>query len=92
MVGSLKLYEGLDAYPETQRKLMMETDALFQQGLQLFYSNDFYLARNTFNEVLKLNEQDHIARWYLFHCEYHLNHPDAEVSYGLFENTVLEQK
>ncbi|MBQ7084623.1 MAG: hypothetical protein IJM95_05160, partial [Anaerotignum sp.] len=88
MVGSLKLYEGLDAYPETKRKLMMETDALFQKGLQLFYSNDFYLARNTFNEVLKLNEQDHIARWYLFHCEYHLNNPDAEVTYGLFENEV----
>lgn len=90
--GSLKLYEGLDAYPETKRRLMIETDALFQKGLQLFYSNDFYLARNTFNEVLKLNEQDRIARWYLFHCEYHLNHPDAEVSYGLFENMLFEQK
>lgn len=91
-VGSLKLYECLDAYSETQRKLMMETDVMFQRGLQLFYSNDFYLARNTFNEVLKLNEQDRVARWYLFHCEYHLNHPEAEVSYGLFENTVLGQK
>ena len=91
-VGSLKLYECLDAYSETQRKLMIETDVMFQRGLQLFYSNDFYLARNTFNEVLKLNEQDRVARWYLFHCEYHLNHPEAEVSYGLFENTVLGQK
>ena len=89
--GCLKLYEGLDAYPETKRKLMMETDVMFQRGLQLFYSNDFYLARNTFNEVLKLNEQDHIARWYLFHCEYQLNNPDAEVSYGLFENIISEQ-
>ena len=91
-VGSLKLYECLDAYSETQRKLMMETDIMFQRGLQLFYSNDFYLARNTFNEVLKLNEQDRVARWYLFHCEHHLNHPDAEVTYGLFENAVLGQK
>ncbi|MDO4532008.1 MAG: hypothetical protein Q4C06_08505, partial [Bacillota bacterium] len=86
---SLKLYEGLDAYPETQCKLMIETDALFQNGLRLFYSNDFYLARNTFNEVLKRNEQDHIAKWYLFHCEYHLNNPDAEVTYGLFEKTMI---
>lgn len=90
-VGSLKLYECLDAYAEDKRKLMLETDTMFQRGLQLFYSNDFYLARNTFNEVLKLNEQDHIARWYLFHCEYHLNKPEAEVSYGLFESAVLEQ-
>ena len=87
--GSLKLYEGLDAYPETQCKLMMETDTLFQDGLRLFYSNDFYLARNTFNEVLKRNEQDQIAKWYLFHCEYHLNNPDAEVMYGLFENRII---
>lgn len=90
--GSLKLYECLDAYGEDRRRLMLDTDVIFQRGLQLFYSNDFYLARNTFNEVLKLNEEDHIARWYLFHCEYHLNHTDAEVSYGLFENIVLEQE
>lgn len=91
-VGSLKLYECLDAFEEKKRKLMLDTDAIFQKGLQLFYSNDFYLARNTFNEVLKLNEEDHIARWYLFHCEYHLNQTDAEISYGLFENIVLEQE
>ncbi len=91
-LGSLKLYECLDAYEGKQRKRMLETDVMFQRGLQLFYSNDFYLARNTFNEVLKLNEADHIARWYLFHCEYHLNRPEAEVSYGLFENIVLEQQ
>ncbi len=89
---SLKLYECLDAYPEKQRRVMLETDRLFQKGLQLFYSDDFYLARNTFNEVLKINEQDCIARWYLFHCEYHLNQTDAVVSYGLFENTVLAQE
>lgn len=90
--SSLKLYECLDAYPEKQRKILLETDRLFQKGMQLFYSDDFYLARNTFNEVLKINEQDSIARWYLFHCEYHLNKTDAPVSYGLFENTVLEQE
>lgn len=90
--GSLKLYECLDAYPENQRKRMLQTEVMFQRALQLFYSNDFYLARNTFNEVLKINERDHIARWYLFHCEYHLNKPEAEVSYGLFENIVLEQE
>lgn len=82
----LKIYECLDAYKENIRKVMSFSDSVFQSALQLFYSNDFYLARNNFNEVLKLNEQDQIARWYLFHCEYHLNHPDAEVSYGLFQD------
>lgn len=86
--GSIKLYECLDAYSEDKRKIMKESDVFFQKALKLFYSNDFYLARNGFNEVLKMNEQDEIARWYLFHCEYHLNKPEAQVSYGLFENDV----
>ena len=70
---------------------MKESDVSFQNALKLFYSNDFYLARNAFNEVLKINPADEIARWYLFHCEYHLNKPEAEVSYGLFENNVQVQ-
>ncbi len=88
---TLKLYECLDAYSELHRKLMQETDTMFQKGLELLYSNDFYLARNTFNEVLKLNEQDYVARWYLFRCEYYLNHPEADLSYGLFEAAASEQ-
>lgn len=85
-MGDIKIYECLDAYQEQKRKQMETTKATFQNALNLFYSNDFYLARNAFNDVLKINEQDQIARWYLFHCEYHLNHPDAEISYELFEN------
>ena len=92
MTGGIKLYEILDAYTEEKRKIMVDSDVNFQQALKLFYSNDFYLARNLFNEVLKANEQDEIARWYLFHCEYHLNKPEAEVSYGLFEDSVCEKK
>ena len=92
MNGSIKLYEILDAYLEEKRKVMIDSDISFQKALKLFYSNDFYLARNAFNEVLKLNEQDEIARWYLFHCEYHLNKPEAEVSYGLFEDMICNKK
>ena len=90
MTGGIKLYEILDAYTEEKRKIMVDSDVNFQQALKLFYSNDFYLARNLFNEVLKANEQDEIARWYLFHCEHHLNKPEEEVSYGLFENRICE--
>ena len=85
-LANLKIYECLDAYNETKRKQMEVTNTMFQNALNLFYSNDFYLARNAFNEVLKINEQDQIARWYLFHCEYHLNNPETEITYGLFEN------
>ncbi len=92
MTGGIKLFEILDAYTEEKRKIMIESDAYLQKALKLFYSNDFYLARNAFNEVLKMNEQDEIARWYLFNCEYYLNKPEAEVSYGLFEDRICEKK
>lgn len=86
--GSIKLYEGLDAYPQDRIKKIKESDALFQKALSRFYSNDFYVARNLFNEVLKMNQQDEIAKWYLFHCEFYLNRPEAEITYGLFENVM----
>lgn len=90
---NLKLYECLDAYFEEKRKLLLKTEESFQRALQLFYSDNFYLARNTFNEVLRMNPKDQIARWYLFNCEYYLNTAgENEVVYGLFENRILEQQ
>lgn len=86
--GSIKLYEGLDAYSQDRIKKIKESDVLFQKALSRFYSNDFYVARNLFNEVLKMNGQDEIAKWYLFHCEFYLNRPEAEITYGLFENVM----
>lgn len=89
----MKLYECLDARPDREKALFLAADGQFQKALELFYSDDFYLARNTFNEVLKQNPEDRIARWYLFNCEYQLNHAGIqEVAYGLFENRVLEQQ
>lgn len=91
--SSLKLYECLDAYSEGKRKQILQTMPLFEKALELFYSDDFYLARNTFNEVLQGNPRDQIARWYLFNCEYYLNaNGNEEVVYGLYENPMLEQQ
>lgn len=90
---SLKLYECMDAYPEVDRKRMNATLPFFEKALTLFYSDDFYLARNTFNKVLQMNPADRIARWYLFDCEYYLNKTDAsEISYALYDNPMIEQQ
>lgn len=86
----IKLYECLDAYAENKRKLMRNTNGIFQNALRLFYANDFYQARNMFKEVLRLDEQDEIARWYLFNCEHQMNKNEAEVSHDLFENIVQD--
>ena len=69
----IRLYEVLDACPLREGKLKAQTDPKFQKGIELFYQHDFYLARNTFNEVLRENPEDAMATWYLFTCEKYLN-------------------
>jgi hypothetical protein len=82
---SFKLYEILDAYPAKERQNRLETKAKFQEALNLFYGDDFYLARSLFTEVLKENPTDEVAKWYLFICEKYLDQGSAgDISYGLF--------
>lgn len=83
--GSYKLYEILDAYPQLERDLRKGYDARFQEALNLFYRNDFYLARNLFSSLLRVCPDDGIVRWYLFACE-SLFHQEgsAEPDYRLF--------
>lgn len=69
----IRLYEVLDACPLWEGKKKARMDAKFQKGIELFYQHDFYLARSTFNEVLKENPEDSMATWYLFTCEKYLN-------------------
>ena len=82
---TFKLYEALAVYPDTQRLQLEQQDGKFQEGLQLFYKNDFYLARNIFSGILKACPDDGIARWYMFACERLFNSGDLEhIRYDLF--------
>lgn len=86
---TFKLYEILDACPEQERRRKQRADERFQQGLRLFYKDDFYLARNAFSDALKECPEDKVIKWYLFTCEHHLNHPEVEqISYGLFREEL----
>ena len=83
--GAYKLYEVLDAYPELERELRRGYDQRFQEAINLFYHNDFYLARNLFSSLLRACPGDGIARWYLFACERFFNEEGgAEADYSLF--------
>lgn len=83
--NAYKLYEVLDVYPELERKLRVEYDQRFQEAIDLFYHNDFFLARNLFSTLLRVCPGDGIVRWYLFACEHCFNHAgEAEVDYRLF--------
>lgn len=80
-----KLYEVLDVYPELERDLRRCYDQRFQEAINLFYHNDFYLARNLFSSLLRACSNDGVARWYLFACERFFNEEgDVEPDYSLF--------
>lgn len=79
-----KLYEILDAYPAKERQSRLDTKQAFQEAMNLFYQDDFYLARNLFTDVLKENPTDEVAKRYVFLCETCLNSGVEGVSYGLF--------
>lgn len=72
------LYEIPDAWPAGERKALMDSSEKFQEGLELFYRDDYYLARTAFTAVLKLCPFDEAARWYIFACERGLNRDGKE--------------
>lgn len=82
---TFKLYEVLDAYSVAERRKRVELMPKFKKALGLFYQSDFYLARNTFSEILKSCPTDEVAKWYLFICENCLNNQDVNhQSFAIF--------
>ncbi len=82
--GNVKLYEVLDSAPMEERNRKKQTAQNFRRALDLYYTNDFYLARNVFTEVIKDCPEDLVARWYLFRCEGMLDGGKVEqFGYGL---------
>lgn len=80
-----KLHEVLDTCPDSERAAKKRMDSKFQEGIRLFYQNDFYLARNLFSAVIRECPEDGIARWYLFASEKFFNMGDqSKVTYHLF--------
>lgn len=83
-IKEIKLYQVLDVYKEFDRQNRIKTDQMFRSALELFYQSDFYLARNTFAEVLKKCPDDLVAKYYMFRCEEALNSNSTEVNFDLF--------
>lgn len=82
---TFQLYEMLEVYSENEKNIRQKTDIKLQEGIQMFYQNDFYLARNKFSAVLKECQEDGIARWYLFTCEAMLNAVNSgDIRHDLF--------
>lgn len=90
----IRVYEVLDACTLREGKQKAISDQKFQKGLSLFYQHDFYLARSTFNEVLRENPEDSMAKWYLFTCEKYLNetHRSGDICRLCIESTFSEEE
>ena len=90
----IRVYEVLDACTLREGKQKAISDQKFQKGLSLFYQHDFYLARSTFNEVLRENPEDSMAKWYLFTCEKYLNetHRSGDICRLCIESTLSEEE
>ena len=69
----IDLYEAIDAESARIRQLKLTTREKFEETLHLFYSREYYLARNQFSEILKECPEDSLAKWYLFESERYLN-------------------
>lgn len=81
----INLYEVIDACPEPERSQKLRADEDFQNGLRMYYENDFYLARSYFAKVMRVCAKDDIAKWYIFSCERLINETHDETrDYGLF--------
>lgn len=79
----VELIEILEACPDEERKAKQETNETFQKALQMFLEYDFYLARNNFAHILKVNPQDTVARWYVFACEKYLEEGISKMQIGI---------
>lgn len=82
---TFRLYEIFDACSQSRKLARMKNRERFEQALKLFYSNDLYLARSAFSEVLKECPDDGICGWYVFACDELFNQDEAaEKRYELF--------
>lgn len=80
-----RLFELLGSYGEPEKNLREQYDAKFQEGIEKFYQNDFYLACGLFLAVLRICPEDGVARWYLFACQRYFNSgPGENPDYSLF--------
>ena len=78
----VNLYEVLDACPARERQLKLSLKERFEETIELFYNRDFYLARNSFTEILKECPEDEITRWYLFESDRLLNEGTDDPEFG----------
>jgi two-component system sensor histidine kinase ChiS len=63
------VFEIYDSDPQFLRELKTQTKIDFEQGIWLYFQEEFTAARQYFDRVLQVNDRDLAARLYLERCE-----------------------
>jgi two-component system sensor histidine kinase ChiS len=63
------VFEMYDGDPQPLKELKTQTKTDFEQGVWLYYQEDFTAARQYFEQILLVNDQDLAARLYLERCD-----------------------
>lgn len=63
------LYDIYDDRSAEQIRLMRQTQHVFDKAMDLFEKGYYYEAKNMYAMVLRENQQDMAARYYIFRCE-----------------------
>lgn len=66
------LYDFYDCTVPEETRLINETRATFDKAMQLYGEKRWYDAKNLFAVVLRENQYDNVARYYIFSCEQRL--------------------
>lgn len=62
------VFELIDGDPEEIKQLKIETKPLFNSGIDHYKNKRFEEAQNVFSEVLKINQRDSVAAFYVNRC------------------------
>ena len=65
----VSLFENLDAYQGSNKTDFIKTKNLFETAVRNFEEKNHKNARKLFIEVLKINENDNLAKYYLKKCK-----------------------
>jgi class 3 adenylate cyclase len=63
------VFEVLDGEPEEVKNLKIETKGLFGKGIDLYKNKKFEEALEVFSQVVKINQLDSVAAFYINRCK-----------------------
>ena len=82
--GHTDVFEIIDISKKYRKDLYITTKEIFEQGVKNYISGNFEEARTMFADVLRINENDKVAVYYLMKCEKQIKRE--------FDNTFIKDK